>query len=227
RVVRDDERQPPPEPPAPRSEPAARVVAPEPPAPEPPAPEPVSAAPIASGATDIVAVRRMWPEILEVVKKKRRVTWMILLDKVQVASVEGDTIALAFSDEGTRRGFLNSAHDALLREAIGEVLRAQFRLDAVHDPSKAASRPAAGPTHVVPTPEPTAAPASPAPARAPTAEGPPPRRPAPEPPPPPQDAHEDHHAAPDDAAAPDDGLSGRDLLMKEFGASVLSEVEHD
>ena len=28
---------------------------------------------------------------------------------------------------------------------------------------------------------------------------------------------------PDDAPAPDDGMSGRDLLMKEFGASVLSE----
>jgi hypothetical protein len=32
---------------------------------------------------------------------------------------------------------------------------------------------------------------------------------------------------PDDAAAPDDGLSATALLQKEFGASVISQVEHD
>jgi DNA polymerase-3 subunit gamma/tau len=218
RVVRDEERQPPPE------APAVKVPAPEPPA----APEPAPVAPVASGATDIVTVRRMWPEILEVVKKKRRVTWMIMHDNVQVASVEGDTIALAFSDEGTRKGFLNSAHDTLLREAIGEVLRAQFRLDAVHDPSRSTPRPPAGPAHAVPPPSEPDAPGEPA-AAAPTkpAQPKPAAEPPPPPPPPMDDRHPDDNAALDDAAAPDDGMSGRDLLMKEFGASVLSEVEHD
>ncbi len=239
----------PPEPPEP-SEPAApepvREQAPEQPPARQPArePEPVVRAvpplavepePIAAGGgTDIVAVRRMWPEILEVVKKRRRVTWMILLDKVQIASVEGDTITLAFADEGTRRGFSNSAHDALLRDAVAEVLRAQFRLDAVLDPSKATARPAAGPTHVVPAPEPPPAPTSSRPESSrPESSRPPapPAAPAPGPPPPPAaveyHAEPDDVAAPDDEAAPDDGLSGRDLLMKEFGASVLSEVEHD
>jgi DNA polymerase-3 subunit gamma/tau len=41
------------------------------------------------------------------------------------------------------------------------------------------------------------------------------------------DASLDDSAHEDDEPVDDNGLSGRDLLIRELGASVLSEIEHD
>jgi DNA polymerase-3 subunit gamma/tau len=222
---------------APEAPAASAPEAPAASAPEAPAAPPAPVATPGAGGVDIVTIRRFWPEILDVVKARRKVTWMVLFEKAQVVSVDGNVVALAFLDEGTRKGFAKSAHETLLADAIKEVLRVDVRLDAVLDPSKAR---AAGPAHATTAPPPPAPaappppppPAAPAPAAAPVS---PPTSPprsivADEPPPPP--AYEPppdygDEPEPDDAAAPDDGLSGRDLLMREFGASVLREIEHD
>jgi DNA polymerase-3 subunit gamma/tau len=180
---------------------------------------PAVAAPASVGAPDITTLRRMWPDILNVVKTRRRFTWMILIDGVQVASLDDNTLVLAFAEEGKRKNFLSSGSDELLSSAIQEVLRVQWRLDAVLDPARAtAPKPTpAGPAHAVPAPTPVAPSAPIAPA--PTA---PPPRAAPA-----VDASLDDSAHEDDEPVDDNGLSGRDLLIRELGASVLSEIEHD
>jgi DNA polymerase III subunit gamma/tau len=175
-----------------------------------------AAAPQVAGAPDITTVRRMWPDILNVVKTRRRFTWMILIDGVQVASLDDNTLVLAFAEEGKRKNFLTSGSDELLSSAIQEVLRVRWRLDAVLDPARAATPtpPPAGPVHAVPAPA-AAAPAAPAPTT------PAPRAA------PPVDPALDDSAHEDDEPVDDDGLSGRDLLIRELGASVLEEIEHD
>jgi len=183
----------------------------------------------APGAPDIHTVRRMWPDVLNIVKTRRRFTWMILIDGVQVSSVDGDTLVLAFAEEGKRKNFLSSGSDELLSTAIHEVLRVRWRLDAVLDPARATTTtpPPAGPAHAVPAPTPAAAPtasASPAPPSAAPAPAAPPPRPAPVPV---VDAAQDDSAHEDDEAIDDAGLTGRDLLIRELGASVLEEIEHD
>jgi DNA polymerase-3 subunit gamma/tau len=184
-----------------------------------PAAAAAAAAPVA-GAPDIHTVRRMWPDVLNIVKTRRRFTWMILIDGVQVASVDDNTLVLAFAEEGKRKNFLSSGSDELLSGAIQEVLRVRWRLDAVLDPNRATTTtpPPAGPAHSVPAP---AAPAAAAPAAAPT---PPP---APRPAAPVVDASVDDSAHEDDEPLDDAGLTGRDLLIRELGASVLEEIEHD
>ncbi|HEY3605672.1 MAG TPA: DNA polymerase III subunit gamma and tau [Sporichthyaceae bacterium] len=179
----------------------------------------VAVAAVAAGAPDIHTVRRMWPDVLNIVKTRRRFTWMILIDGVQVASVDDNTLVLAFAEEGKRKNFLSSGSDELLSGAIQEVLRVRWRLDAVLDPNRATAStpPPAGPAHSVPAP---AAPAPPAPAAA----TPPP---APRPKTPTVDPALDDSAHADDEPIDEAGLTGRDLLIRELGASVLEEIDHD
>jgi DNA polymerase-3 subunit gamma/tau len=163
----------------------------------------------------------MWPDILNIVKTRRRFTWMILIDGVQVVSLDDNVLVLAFAEEGKRKNFLSSGSDELLAGAIQEVLRVRWRLDAVLDPGRAnaPAPPAAGPTHAVSGRAPAAPGAAPA---APAAPLPPPRPVVPA-----VDPALDHSADESDESIDDAGLTGRDLLIRELGASVLEEIEHD
>src|SRR5213078_1916204 len=87
----------------------------EPPAPEPPTavepqpdpqPEPtLLSAPVAAaggpaGGLSLVDVRRLWPDIVEAVKTRRRLTWIHLTQHAQVVAVDGTTLTLGFSNAG-------------------------------------------------------------------------------------------------------------------------------
>jgi len=105
------------------SSPAASGSAPG----SPSAPSPAAQA----GAAD---VRRMWPQLLDAVKGRRRVTWM-LLQQAQVAGFDGATLQLAFGNAGTRDGFVNSGHDEVLRQAVQDSVGASWRIECIVDPS--------------------------------------------------------------------------------------------
>jgi DNA polymerase-3 subunit gamma/tau len=222
-----------------------------------PTQSPVTPAPAETGGLDIAAVRRAWPQVLDAVKGRRRFTWMTLLDGVQIASLQDRMLTLAFADEGKRRNFGASGSDEILRQALIDVLGVDWRVDAVLDPSRAtgatpaASRSPAGPSPASGPPA-EAATDSPAPglgpgAMAASAPADPPtsgsgaagRRGRSEPAPrtgsgrphlvavPSVVPPEDDHPADDDPDADDSGVGGRDLLMRELGARVIEEIEHD
>ena len=99
----------------------------------------------AAAGVDVQAVRQMWPEVVERVKEYKRVTWMLLMEQVQVASVDDRVLVLAFGNEGKRRNFSSSGHDEIVRQALIDVLGLDRRVDAVLDPSAAAVGSAARP----------------------------------------------------------------------------------
>ncbi len=138
-------------PPAPHEQPQA-----EPPAPEPAAPVPV-AAPAVSGAPDVASVRQLWPHVLESIKAKRRVTWMLLYEKASVLSLESGVLTLGLPDAGTARGFSAGDHPEVVRAALLDVVGVEARVDAV--PHGAAPTPSGGGAAAAP---PAAAPAPPA-----------------------------------------------------------------
>ena len=84
----------------------------------------------------------MWPDVVERVKTYKRVTWMLLMEQVQVASVDDRVLVLAFTNEGKRRGFAASGHDEIVRQALIDVLGLDRRIDAVLDPKAAEADPA-------------------------------------------------------------------------------------
>ena len=204
--------------PPPVAPPAAREPAPPPVAPPAAQPAAASAPTAAASAGDVATLRRFWPDILNEVKTSRRFTWMLLMNKVQIASLDADTLVLAFADEGQRKNFLTGNNVDELAAAIQKVMRTSWRIDAVLDPERArdTAPPPAGPSHSTTAPPPAAAPAAaskPTPRSAPVAAAPP--------------ATVDDEAHPDDETMDGSDLSGRDLLVREFGATVLEEIQHD
>jgi DNA polymerase-3 subunit gamma/tau len=113
-------------PPAGSDEPAGRPEGP----PAAAAAAPAAGSP-AAGSLDAVAVRQAWPEILEVVKRKSRAAWMVLMEGVEVGSLDGNVLTLAFDHEGKRKGFVNGGRDGVVREALQELLGVDWRIDTV------------------------------------------------------------------------------------------------
>jgi DNA polymerase-3 subunit gamma/tau len=123
-----------------RNEPApAPVLAsvPEAPAAE-PTPEPpaqVESPPAAAGAGKqgpaASDVRRLWPEVLEEVKRRRRFTWMTISQHAQVTEVSDGTLVLTFANAGARDSFLRGGSDDVLRDALVEVMGADLVISAL------------------------------------------------------------------------------------------------
>ncbi|MFD6192677.1 DNA polymerase III subunit gamma and tau [Streptomyces sp. NPDC060275] len=213
------------------------------PAPAAAAPAPVSPPPGASG----VDPRSLWPNILEAVKNRRRFTWILLSQNAQVTGFDGTSLQLGFVNAGARDNFVSSGSEDVLRQALAEQFNVQWKIDAVVDPSGggAAPPPAGGPSGgsggggfgggggigggppaqrpSASTPTPAAPSQAHAPAPAP-APAPASRPSAPEPPPvsPEDDVPED-----DDPDLDESALSGKELLVRELGATVVEEITNE
>ena len=111
------------------------------PEPEPVAPVP-AAVPTVSGSPDVASVRQLWPHVLESIKAKRRVTWMLLYEKASVLSLESGVLTLGLPDAGTARGFAAGDHPDVVRAALLDVVGVEARVDAV--PHGAAPTPSGG-----------------------------------------------------------------------------------
>ncbi|MFF9346386.1 DNA polymerase III subunit gamma and tau [Streptomyces sp. NPDC014734] len=234
--------------PAPQTAPAR--TAPEAPA---PAVEPGPGAAQGAGMTQGAGqVRNMWPDILEAVKNRRRFTWILLSQNAQVTGFDGTTLQLGFLNAGARDNFTSSGSEDVLKQALAERFNAQWKIEAIVDPSggagappqsgggrsaavpPAAQRPAAAPAPQQSyEPRPAApSPSAPQPSAAPVAASAPssyaasqPRSAAPEPPR--SVAPEDDVPEADDPDLVDSALSGHDLIVRELGATVLEEFTNE
>ncbi|MFC4783278.1 DNA polymerase III subunit gamma and tau [Nocardioides sp. MAHUQ-72] len=138
--------------------PAPAVPAAEPVAPAAPAAAPAEAAPRAGGLT-LVDVRRLWPDIVEATKLRRRVTWIHLTQNAQVVAVDDRTLTLGFSNAGARDSFDNGGSPEIVRQAAIDVVGTDWRIETIVDPGARAD---AGAPHALP--DAPAAPAAPTPA---------------------------------------------------------------
>jgi DNA polymerase III subunit gamma/tau len=108
-----------------------------------------------SGGLSVTDVRRLWPEVLEEVKGKRRFTWILLSQNAQVAELRNGTLLLAMSNAGARDSFARGGNEDVLREAIVVVMGADFAIETMVDPSASAPGPSRTPQTARP-PEPSA-----------------------------------------------------------------------
>jgi DNA polymerase-3 subunit gamma/tau len=109
--------------PAPAASPAAASATPQP-------------TETAAGSTlSLVDVRRLWPDIVEATKARRRVTWIHLTQNAQVIAVDAKTLTLGFTNAGAKESFLAGGSDEILRQAAIDVVGVEWRIDAIIDPS--------------------------------------------------------------------------------------------
>ena len=106
---------------------------------------PPSTAPKAKipGNFDIAALRRAWPDVIEDVKKRRRLTWSLLSASAQVLSVDEDAITIGIVNPGAKESFERSESDVILRNAFIDVVGIDRKIAVVVDPSIDTNTPAA------------------------------------------------------------------------------------
>ncbi len=190
-----------------------------------------------SSGLGLVDVRRLWPDLLEAVKLKRRFTWILLSQNAQVAAVDDKTLTIALLNAGARNSFSSGGSEEILRQAAIDVIGHDWRIEAIVDPSAqpGSEAPLTVTRAAVPESEPAAA-AEPEPA---------PRKPVdPESIATARGAIADTRAAGaggrqraaevsdadadrDDPDADDHSLGGAQLLERELGASIIEEIKHD
>jgi DNA polymerase-3 subunit gamma/tau len=84
---------------------------------------------------DVGALRRMWPDVIENVKKRRRLTWSLLSASAQIIAVDNKAITIGIVNAGARDSFVRSESDEILRQAFIEVVGLDRKIEVVVDPS--------------------------------------------------------------------------------------------
>mgnify|MGYP002629439539 CR=1 FL=1 len=102
-----------------------------------------AAAPKVPGNFDIAALRRAWPDVIENVKKRRRLTWSLLSASAQVLSVDENAITIGIVNAGAKESFERSESDVILRNAFIDVVGLDRSIAVVVDPSIDTNTPAA------------------------------------------------------------------------------------
>ena len=78
---------------------------------------------------------RLWPDVIEDVKKKRRLTWSLLSASAQIIAVDDKLITIGIVNAGARDSFLRSNSDEILRQAFIDVVGIDRKIEAIVDPS--------------------------------------------------------------------------------------------
>jgi DNA polymerase-3 subunit gamma/tau len=99
--------------------------------------EPAKAAAVAkpTGNVDVAALRRMWPDVIENVKKRRRLTWSLLSASAQILGLDDDAITIGIVNGGARDSFIRSGSDQILADAFEEVTGLKRKIECTVDPS--------------------------------------------------------------------------------------------
>jgi DNA polymerase-3 subunit gamma/tau len=100
--------------------------------------EPVKSEKSPSSA-DIAALRRMWPDVIESVKRRRRLTWSLISASAQILSVDEKQITIGIVNAGARDSFIRSESEQILIDAFDEVTGIRRKIEVIVDPSTSAN----------------------------------------------------------------------------------------
>lgn len=89
----------------------------------------------ATGNVDIAGLRRLWPDVIEDVKKRRRLTWSLLSTSAQILGLDDTNITIAIVNAGARDSFIRSASDEILRQSFIDIVGLDRKIEVVVDPS--------------------------------------------------------------------------------------------
>jgi DNA polymerase-3 subunit gamma/tau len=84
---------------------------------------------------DIAGLRRLWPDVIENVKKRRRLTWSLLSASAQIVAVDEKLITIGIVNAGARDSFVRSESEEILRQAFIEIVGIDRKIEVVVDPS--------------------------------------------------------------------------------------------
>jgi DNA polymerase-3 subunit gamma/tau len=96
---------------------------------------PQTASPKKVDSIDVAGLRRLWPDVIENVKKRRRLTWSLLSASAQILGVDEKIITIGIVNAGARDSFVRSESEEILRQAFIEVVGLDRKIEVTVDPS--------------------------------------------------------------------------------------------
>jgi len=81
-----------------------------------------------------VDVRRLWPDVITALSRLRKATWTLVSHNAQVMGLDGDVLTIGFATQGLREQFARGNHEPPLKQAITDVIGADWRIEAIVDP---------------------------------------------------------------------------------------------
>ena len=102
-----------------------------------------AASPVQNSTIDVTGLRRIWPDVIEEVKKKRRLTWSLLSASANIVSMDDKSITIGIVNPGARDSFLRSESDVILRQAFIDVVGVDKKIEVIVDSSIDTNTPAA------------------------------------------------------------------------------------
>ena len=93
----------------------------------------------APSSADIASLRRMWPDVIESVKRRRRLTWSLISASAQILSVDEKQITIGIVNAGARDSFIRSESEQILIDAFDEVTGIRRKIEVVVDLSTSAN----------------------------------------------------------------------------------------
>jgi DNA polymerase III subunit gamma/tau len=96
-----------------------------------------------NSSIDVTGLRRIWPDVIEEVKKKRRLTWSLLSASAHIVSMDENSITIGIVNPGARDSFLRSESDVILRQAFVDVVGVDKKIEVIVDSSIDTNTPAA------------------------------------------------------------------------------------
>ena len=103
--------------------------------PEPSPKEAPKSGALGNNSIDVAGLRRLWPEVIENVKKRRRLTWSLLSASAQILGVDDKNITIGIVNPGARDSFIRSESDEILRQAFIDVVGLDRKIEVTVDPS--------------------------------------------------------------------------------------------
>ena len=79
----------------------------------------------------------MWPQVIDSVKGKRRLTWSLLATSAQILSLDDENITIGIVNSGAKDSFVRSESDLILSDAFEEVTGVRRKIIATVDSSVA------------------------------------------------------------------------------------------
>jgi DNA polymerase III subunit gamma/tau len=175
--------------------------------------------------SDVAAVRRAWPEVLERLRELRKAPWTFIKDNTEPMDVTAEVLVLGVRSARLRDTMVQrDDYTGYLQQAIADVLGRPLRVEAVVQPGSSAPAPAPAPA-----PGSATGPRRENRARRDTGSSRAQRTTHAAGPTPPPSPADEASAQPDSSADPDDAVldevSGADLLTRELGASIIDVVD--
>ncbi len=151
---------------SPQSQPAQPSAPPQSASPQQSATQQATSEPAPGGGLTMVDVRRLWPDVLQALNRRRKVSWALISQNAQPLGLTGRTLTLGFPSQGLRDQFTNGSHADPLHQAVIDVIGADWTFEAIVDggagPSRSEpSRPAPQVAQAAAPGDPAASPAAP------------------------------------------------------------------